>query len=106
VSAAFPGLGHILLSKHLKDFSFFIWEVFINYEANINLAILYSITAVEAQKKPLTSNGCLYICRHTYSHMGQLQTAVDLNGYYMLAAREDPDIEVQKMCSVENQLSR
>ena len=43
-SAAFPGLGHLLLSKYLRGFLLFLWEVFINYSAHINLAILYSLT--------------------------------------------------------------
>ncbi|GIO24852.1 hypothetical protein [Oceanobacillus sp. J11TS1] len=41
-SAAFPGFGHLLLSKYLRGFVLFIWEVIVNLQANINLAIIYS----------------------------------------------------------------
>lgn len=41
-SAALPGLGHLLLSKYLRGFLLFIWEIFINVNAHINLAIMYS----------------------------------------------------------------
>ena len=43
-SMAFPGLGHILLSKHLRGYLLFLWEVLVNFKGNINLAILYSFT--------------------------------------------------------------
>src|SRR5665648_1223251 len=33
---AFPGLGHILLSKYIRGYLLFIWEIFINYNAHVN----------------------------------------------------------------------
>ena len=44
-SAAFPGLGHLLLSKYLRGFLLFIWEAVINYYGHINEAIFYSFTS-------------------------------------------------------------
>ena len=43
-SAAFPGMGHLLLSKYLRGFALFFWELFVNYKASVNLLILYSFT--------------------------------------------------------------
>lgn len=43
-SLAFPGLGHVLLSKYLRGYLLFVWELFVNTNAHINLAILYSFT--------------------------------------------------------------
>ena len=43
-SLLWPGLGHLLLSKYLRGFLLFNWEVFLNYKAHINLTILYSFT--------------------------------------------------------------
>ena len=43
-SLAFPGLGHLLLSKYLRGYLLFLWELFVNVNAHINLAILYSFT--------------------------------------------------------------
>ncbi|MBP3040301.1 hypothetical protein J9303_12480 [Bacillaceae bacterium Marseille-Q3522] len=41
-SAAFPGFGHMILSKYLRGFLFFIWEVVININCHLNLAMVYS----------------------------------------------------------------
>jgi len=43
-SAAYPGLGHLLLSKYLGEFLLFIWEITVNLKAHVNLAILYTFT--------------------------------------------------------------
>ncbi|WP_404451777.1 hypothetical protein [Virgibacillus necropolis] len=57
-SAAFPGFGHLLLSKYLLGFVLFIWEVVVNLQANINLGIIYSfqgnIDMNETVKSPHT----------------------------------------------------
>ena len=37
-SAAFPGLGHLLLSKYLRGYLLFLWEIFVNVNGHINLA--------------------------------------------------------------------
>ena len=43
-SLAFPGLGHLLLSKYLRGYLLFLWEIYLNVNAHVNLAILYSFT--------------------------------------------------------------
>ena len=43
-SLAFPGLGHLLLSKYTRGYLLFLWEIFVNVNGHINLAILYSFT--------------------------------------------------------------
>lgn len=43
-SAAFPGLGHLFLSKYLRGYILFAWEVVVNMQSHDNLAILYSFT--------------------------------------------------------------
>ena len=43
-SAAFPGFGHLLLSKYLRGYALFLWEILVNNMANINLAIVHSFT--------------------------------------------------------------
>ena len=60
-SVAFPGLGHLLLSKYLRGFVLFIWEVFINYKAHINLLILYSFTG-DFEKAKQVVYSYLYFC--------------------------------------------
>jgi len=42
-SAAFPGFGHLLLSKYLRGYSLFMWEILVNNMAHLNQAIMYSL---------------------------------------------------------------
>lgn len=42
-SAAFPGLGQVMMCKYIIGYGLIIWEFFINQKANINLAIVYSM---------------------------------------------------------------
>lgn len=43
-SAAFPGLGQIMMCKYVIGFILICWEILINQLANINLAIFLSMT--------------------------------------------------------------
>lgn len=36
-SAAFPGFGHLLLSKYLRGYSLFLWEILVNNMAKHQL---------------------------------------------------------------------
>lgn len=45
-SAAFPGFGHLLLSKYLRGMVLFFWEVFVNYQAKINLAMVHTFSGI------------------------------------------------------------
>jgi len=102
-SAAFPGLGHLLLSKYLRGFLLFLWEVFINYNAHINLAILYSLTGkFEMAKNIIDINyALLYIPTYIFAIYDSYETTIDLNNNYILAAREDAVIEAFKVGSLE-----
>ncbi|MGH4051600.1 MAG: hypothetical protein ACREVX_09640 [Clostridium sp.] len=90
-AAAFPGLGHLLLSKYLRGFLLFLWEVFINYSAHINLAILYSLTGkIDMAKDIIDINyALLYIPTYIFAIYDSYQSTVDLNNNFILAARED-----------------
>jgi hypothetical protein len=43
-SAAFPGCGHIYMGDYIQGYIMVVWEIYINFHANINLAIFYSFT--------------------------------------------------------------
>ncbi|CEI82623.1 hypothetical protein J18TS1_24010 [Oceanobacillus oncorhynchi subsp. incaldanensis] len=90
-SAAYPGFGHLLLSKYLRGFVLFIWEVFINLNANINLAILYSFQGkFEMATNVLDSRWLLaYLPVYFFAIWDSHRTTVDMNKVYMLAERED-----------------
>lgn len=102
-SAAFPGLGHILLSKYLRGYTLFLWEVFVNMNAHINLAILYSFTGkFQMAKDVLDINWVLlYIPTYIFSIWDGYRTTVDLNNQYMLASREDAEVKVFNINSIE-----
>ncbi|QBP40233.1 hypothetical protein [Paenisporosarcina antarctica] len=90
-SAAFPGFGHLLLSKYLRGLTLFIWEIVINVNAHINLAIIYSFTGqFELAKEVLEPRWMLlYIPIYFYGIWDSYRTAVDLNKVTLLAEREN-----------------
>lgn len=102
-SLAFPGLGHLLLSKCLRGYLLFVWEVFLNINAHINLAILYSFTGrFQMAKDVLDLNWVLlYIPTYVFSVWDAYRTTIDLNLQYKLAAREDAEIRVFNINSLE-----
>lgn len=90
-SAAFPGFGHLLLSKYLRGFVLFIWEVVVNINANVNLAMVYSFQGeIEMAKSVLDTRWLLiYIPVYLFGIWDSYRTTVDLNKVYLLAERED-----------------
>lgn len=102
-SAAFPGLGHLLLSKYIRGFLLFIWEVVININANLNLAIFYTFTGrFEMAKEILDMNWLLLYCAiYIFAIWDSYRTTVDINNNYTLAAREDAVITPFKLSSLE-----
>jgi hypothetical protein len=102
-SIAFPGMGHMLLSKYLRGFALFIWEVFVNYKAHINLLILYSFTGDFEKAKAVVDIQwmSLYVPTYIFAIWDSYRTTVDMNHQYILAAREDAEIKPFKMGAIE-----
>ncbi len=102
-SAAFPGLGHLLLSKYLRGFLLFFWEVFINYQAKINYAIYYSFVGeIDKAKEVLNKEWMLlYIATYLFAIWDSYRTTVDINNIYDLAAREDAEITSFRISPLE-----
>lgn len=98
-SIAFPGLGHLLLSKYLRGFVLIIWEIFINYFAHINLLILYSFIGDFEKAKEVVNIQwmTLYIPTYIFAIWDSYRTTIDLNNSYRLAAREDAEIKPFKI---------
>jgi TM2 domain-containing membrane protein YozV len=90
-SAAFPGFGHLLLSKYIRGFLLFMWEVVVNALANVNLAMIYSFQGnVEMAKDVLNTRWLLiYIPIYIFAIWDSYRTTVDLNKVYLLAKREN-----------------
>jgi hypothetical protein len=90
-SAAFPGFGHLLLSKYQRGLVLFIWEVVVNYQAKINLAMIYSFCGqIELAKKTIDTRWMLmYIPVYLFAIWDSYRTTVDMNNVYILAEREN-----------------
>lgn len=102
-SLAFPGLGHLLLAKYLRGYLLFIWEVFVNTNAHINQAILYSFTGrFQMAKDVLDINWVLlYIPTYIFAVWDAYRTTVDLNHQYILATREDAEVKMFNFSAIE-----
>lgn len=102
-SAMFPGIGHLLLSKYIRGFLLFLWEVFVNNNGHINLAFLYSFTGrFDMAKQVLDTRWMLlYLPTLFFAVWDSYRTTVDLNNQYILAAREDTEVKPFKMDAIE-----
>ncbi|WP_346200370.1 hypothetical protein NSQ96_01070 [Caldifermentibacillus hisashii] len=90
-SAAFPGFGHMILSKYLRGFALIIWEVVVNIEANINLSMIYSFQGnIDLAKEVLNPRWLLmYIPVYLFAIWDSYRTTVDMNRVYLLAEQEN-----------------
>jgi hypothetical protein len=102
-SAAFPGMGHLLLSKHLRGFTLFFWELFVNYQANVNLLILYSFIGDFEKAKAVVDIQwlMLYIPTYLFTIWDSYRATVDLNHMYILGSREDAEMKPFQMGALE-----
>ena len=93
-SVSFPGFGHLLLSKYLRGFLLLAWEVVINLKAHVNLAMIYSFQGNIAMAKEVLDTQWLliYIPVYIFAIWDSYRTTVDMNNVYILAEREDHEI--------------
>jgi TM2 domain-containing membrane protein YozV len=90
-SMAYPGFGHLLLSKYLRGIMLFIWEMVINLNAHINLAIVYTFMGEFAQAKEVLDTRwlMLYLPTYFFAIWDSYRTTVDMNKITLLANREE-----------------
>lgn len=90
-SAIFPGMGHMMLSLYIRGCILFVWEVVVNLNSHLNLAIFYTFTGqYEAAKSVLDIRWFLfYIPVYLFAIWDSYRIAVKLNNHFILAARED-----------------
>lgn len=102
-SAAFPGFGHLLLSKYIRGYLLFIWEVVVNVQAHVNLAMIYSFQGkIDLAKDVLDTRWLLiYIPVYLFSIWDSYRTTVDLNKVYLLAKRENHKFNTYTITPVE-----
>lgn len=92
-SAACPGFGHLLLSKYLRGYALFLWEILVNNMTNLNHAIVYSFTGNIGMAKEVLEPRwmLLYIPVYIFAIWDSYRTAVDMNKVFILAERENAD---------------
>ncbi|WP_066066658.1 hypothetical protein [Neobacillus soli] len=102
-SAAFPGFGHLLLSKYLRGYALFIWEVVVNIKAHVNLAMVYSFQGnIDIAKEVLNTRWLLmYIPVYFFAIGDSYRTTVDLNKVYLLAENEKHRFNTFSLGAVE-----
>ncbi|MCD1260595.1 hypothetical protein B5M42_017470 [Paenibacillus athensensis] len=102
-SCAFPGFGHLLLSKYLRGFVLIGWELLINSQAGINEAMVYSFTGqFDLVKQVLDVRWMsLYAPVYLFAIYDSYRTTIDLNHVYMLANREKSYLSNFKIGAME-----
>lgn len=102
-SAAFPGFGHLLLSKYLRGYALFLWEILVNNMANINQAMVYSFTGnISMAKEVLEPRWLLlYIPVYIFGIWDSYRTSVDMNKVFLLAERENADFNTYTIGALE-----
>ncbi|MGJ9384500.1 hypothetical protein [Salipaludibacillus sp. CF4.18] len=102
-SATMPGFGHLLLSKYLRGFALFLWEILVNNMANINHAIVYTFTGNFAMAKEVIDPKwmLLYIPVYMFAIWDSYRSTIDMNRVFILAERENADFNSYAIGSVE-----
>lgn len=89
-SMAYPGFGHLLLSKYLRGMALFLWEMVINLNAHINSAIVYSFLGEFHKTKEVLDPRwlMLYLPTYFFGIWDSYRTTIDMNKVTLLAQRE------------------
>jgi hypothetical protein len=90
-SAAFPGFGHLLLDKYHRGYLLIIWEVIVNINANVNLAMIHSFSGnIEMAKNILDTRWLImYIPVYIFAIWDSYRSTIDMNKMYILADHEN-----------------
>lgn len=93
-SAAFPGLGHLMLGSYLKGFILFTWEFVVNVNAKVNTAIVYCFTGNFQMAEQVLDKRwlLLYIGVYIGSIWDAYRSTADINKLAILAEREKAPI--------------
>lgn len=94
-SFSYPGFGHLLQHRYAKAIVLFIWELFINTKAQVNLGIMYSLLGNFDMAKEVLNEKWLifYVGIYMFAIWDSYRGTVDLNKQYVLADRENAPIK-------------
>jgi len=108
-SAAYPGFGHISMGNYISGFLLFFWEMIVNTNANVNLAILYSFTGRFDMAKDVVDSRwlLLYVLVFIFAIWDSYRLAIQYNQLAILANRNKQIIKPVSVSFVEiNALDR
>jgi len=93
-SFAFPGFGHMFIGKYLHGFVLIIWELVVNHQTHLNMAIALSFLGrfEEATAQINRDWGLLYVAVYVYSIWDSYRCAVEIKKSHLLAEIEDAPI--------------
>ncbi|REE88979.1 hypothetical protein A8990_10775 [Paenibacillus taihuensis] len=96
---SYPGFGNLILHRYAKAFILIIWEIFINNEAKVNLAIMYTLQGhFETAKAVINERWfILYVGIYMYAIWDSYRSTLDINKQYLLADREDAPLDPIRM---------
>ncbi|WP_449622445.1 hypothetical protein [Robertmurraya sp. Marseille-Q9965] len=102
-SAAFPGFGHLLLSKYLRGYALFIWEIFLNNMSHLNQAMVFSFTGNIGMAKEVLDHRwtIMYIPVYLFAIWDSYRSTVDINRMFLLAERENADFNSYVIAGLE-----
>ncbi|MCI3920138.1 hypothetical protein MO973_07830 [Paenibacillus sp. TRM 82003] len=102
-SMAFPGTGHLLLQKYMRGFLLFIWEMVVNTQSKLNLAMVYSFNGhIDQAKEVLELRWmALYAPVYLFAVFDSYRSAVDMNRITLLAKHENASIQSFHMSALE-----
>ncbi|WP_235911099.1 hypothetical protein [Heliobacterium mobile] len=89
-SAALPGLGHLCMGEYFKGLILMFWEIFVNFEGNINLAILYTFTGRFREANEVLHPGwaLVYVSIFSFAIYDSFRMCVELNTLYDLERKQ------------------
>lgn len=102
-STAFPGAGYLLLCKYFTGAMLIIWELFINFQAHINEAILYSLIGEFEMAKAVIDTRwfLIYITVYIFQLRNCYKLTKDLNKISRIADRVESPILPFNMSPLE-----
>ncbi len=94
-SASYPGFGHISMGNYVSGFLLFFWEMVVNTQGHVNLAILYSFTGRFAMAKEIVNNRwlLLYVLVFIFASWDSYRLAIQFNQLSILADRHEQTIK-------------
>ena len=94
-STAFPGFGQLILGQHFKGFLLILWEVIVNVNSRLNVAIMLSLQGEFDQAKAVLDHRWFYLYTPVfiYGIWDSYRTTVSINNFSLMALHENAPIK-------------